>query len=46
VINENFILYLVEEYIDMVIKRDNSKVTFDGKKIIDAINKAFIDVDG
>ena len=30
----------------MVIKRDNSKVTFDGKKIIDAINKAFIDVDG
>ena len=30
----------------MVIKRDNSKVAFDGKKIIDAINKAFIDVDG
>jgi len=46
VINENFILYLVEEYIDMVIKRDNSKVAFDGKKIIDAINKAFIEVDG
>ena len=30
----------------MVIKRDNSKVAFDGKKIIDAINKAFIEVDG
>jgi transcriptional regulator NrdR family protein len=36
----------VEEYINMVIKRDNSKVVFDSKKIINAINKAFVEVDG
>jgi len=30
----------------MVIKRDNSKVDFDAKKIVNAINKAFVEVDG
>ena len=30
----------------MVIKRDNSKVDFDARKIVNAINKAFIEVDG
>ena len=29
-----------------VIKRDGSKVAFDATKIVDAINKAFIEVDG
>ena len=29
-----------------IIKRDGKKVSFDKQKIIDAINKAFIDVDG
>lgn len=29
-----------------VIKRDGSEVAFDASKIINAINKAFIEVDG
>ena len=29
-----------------VIKRDGSKVNFNKKKIINAINKAFLEVDG
>ena len=29
-----------------VIKRDGSTVSFDASKIINAINKAFIEVDG
>jgi transcriptional regulator NrdR family protein len=30
----------------MVIKRDGTKVPFNKEKIINAINKAFIEVDG
>ena len=30
----------------MVIKRNGTKVPFNEKKIINAINKAFIEVDG
>jgi len=29
-----------------VIKRDGTSVPFDSRKIVDAINKAFIEVDG
>jgi len=36
----------VEVNIKMVIKRDKTKVIFDPQKIVNAIDKAFIDVDG
>ena len=29
-----------------VIKRNSNKVAFDATKIVDAINKAFVEVDG
>jgi len=43
---KKLLLYLVEVKYMSVIKRDGSQVKFDSQKIINAINKAFIEVDG
>ena len=45
--NEKFhTKFSLEVYIVHVTKRDGTIVPFDSKKIINAINKAFIEVDG